>query len=91
MHQQNLAGRDGFCIECEKALLRQKALCERGWQKAVPASDLNLGPATNTSRKEASSVTDKSSTSVSGETASTTSACSARSIWIVSCVELPCT
>ena len=34
MHQQNLAGRDGFCIECEKALLRQKALCEQRWQNA---------------------------------------------------------
>ena len=35
MHQQNLAGRAGFCIECEKALLRQKALCEQRWQNAV--------------------------------------------------------
>lgn len=35
MHQQNLAGRDGFCIEREKALLCQKALCEQGWQNAV--------------------------------------------------------
>lgn len=34
MHQQNLAGRDGFCIECEKALLRQKDLCEQRWQNA---------------------------------------------------------
>lgn len=34
MHQQNLAGRDGFCIEREKALLRQKALCEQRWQNA---------------------------------------------------------
>ena len=34
MHQQNLAGRDGFCIEREKALLRQKDLCEQGWQNA---------------------------------------------------------
>lgn len=34
MHQQNLAGRDGVCIEREKALLRQKALCEQGWQNA---------------------------------------------------------
>ena len=34
MHQQNLAGREGLCIEREIALLRQKALCEQGWQNA---------------------------------------------------------